>query len=126
MTVAQRGAEALLRFRMDFLLLLPNRARVVVEIDGKHHYGDEQGQVRPERDARMALADRELRLAGYEVYRFGVQSSQMRRSLKRLPASSSKRSLSGFTSDIRPHRTNSSFGATFSFLTTSTRTTPSP
>lgn len=71
-TVLQRGADALLRFRMDFLLLLPNRVRVVVEIDGKHHYGDEEGRARPDRYAEMTLADRELRLAGYEVYRFGA------------------------------------------------------
>lgn len=70
-TIAQRGPEALKRFRMDFLLLLPNRIRVVLEIDGKQHYSDETGRAAPELYARMSLADRELKLAGYEVYHFG-------------------------------------------------------
>jgi hypothetical protein len=37
-TVQARGRDALLRFRMDFLLLLPRGRRVVLEVDGKHHY----------------------------------------------------------------------------------------
>ena len=53
-------------------MLFPNRVRVVLEIDGKHHYGDSEGRVSPRRYAEMAVADRELRLAGYEVYRFGA------------------------------------------------------
>ena len=40
-TVAERGPNALLRFRMDFLLLLPAGARIVVEVDGKYHYADQ-------------------------------------------------------------------------------------
>jgi very-short-patch-repair endonuclease len=71
-TVAERGAEALTRFRMDFLLLLPFDVRIVVEVDGKHHYADAAGRASPERYATMMSADRELRLAGYEVYRFGA------------------------------------------------------
>lgn len=39
-TVKERGPNALLRFRMDFLLLLPHGTRVVIEVDGKHHYAD--------------------------------------------------------------------------------------
>ncbi len=69
-TVKERGADALFRFRMDFLMLLPNRVRVVVEIDGKHHYADED-RASPSKYAAMVAADRELRLAGYEVFRFG-------------------------------------------------------
>lgn len=71
-TVAERGAEALARFRMDFLLLLPHGTRVVVEIDGKQHFADEEGRASPKRYGAMVAADRELRLAGYEVYRFGA------------------------------------------------------
>ena len=56
---------------MNFLLLLPHRRRVVLEIDGVQHYADREGRACPERYAEMVAADRELRLAGYEVYRFG-------------------------------------------------------
>lgn len=65
------GVRPLVRQRMDFLLLLPGRRRVVLEVDGKQHYADANGQASPTRYAEMVRADRELRLAGYEVYRFG-------------------------------------------------------
>lgn len=71
-TVKERGPDALLRFRMDFLLLLPNNVRIVIEVDGKHHYTDTGGRVSVEKYAAMMSADRDLRLAGYEVYRFGA------------------------------------------------------
>lgn len=56
---------------MDFLLLLPGRQRVVIEVDGKHHFSESD---RPSLKiySDMVSADRELRLAGYEVYRFGA------------------------------------------------------
>ncbi|QAB00962.1 MULTISPECIES: AbiJ-related protein [Agrobacterium tumefaciens complex] len=59
------------RQRMDFLLLLPGRQRVVIEVDGKHHFSEGD---RPSLKiyADMVSADRELRLAGYQVYRFGA------------------------------------------------------
>ncbi|WFU14498.1 hypothetical protein [Bradyrhizobium sp. CB3481] len=59
------------RQRMDFLLLLPGRQRVVIEVDGKHHFSEGE---RPSLKvySEMVSADRELRLAGYEVYRFGT------------------------------------------------------
>jgi hypothetical protein len=62
------GVPPLARQRMDFLLLLPGRRRVVLEVDGKHHSAD--GRASPTRYAEMVRADRELRPAGYEVYRF--------------------------------------------------------
>lgn len=70
-TAKARGKDALLRFRMDFLLLLPHGRRVVLEVDGKHHYatGD---RADPDIYARTMRADRELKLSGYEVYRFGA------------------------------------------------------
>lgn len=71
-TVRQRGPEALLRFRMDFLLLLPHKQRIVLEVDGKHHYSNPRGEPDPEAYARNMIADRELKLAGYEVFRFGA------------------------------------------------------
>jgi very-short-patch-repair endonuclease len=67
----QRGPDALLRFRMDFLMLLPNGIRIVIEVDGKHHYSHEDGRADPGRYGSMMSADRDLRLAGYEIFRFG-------------------------------------------------------
>ncbi|PHV32765.1 hypothetical protein P9875_12365 [Janthinobacterium rivuli] len=78
-TVAQRGVHALLNHRMDFLLLLPGGARVVIEVDGVQHYADDNCRADTRRYARLAAGDRELKLAGYEVYRFGgieLQSPQ--------------------------------------------------
>ena len=64
--------QVLTRERTDFLFLLPRRARVVLEIDGKHHY-TEDGSDRssPRKYAQMVRADRQVRLDGYDVYRFG-------------------------------------------------------
>jgi len=59
------------RQRMDFLLLFPRHVRVVVELDGVQHYADDTRGADPVRYARMVREDRRLRLAGYEVYRFG-------------------------------------------------------
>lgn len=70
-TVLQRGKQALLRSRMDFLLLLPGGVRVVIEVDGSHHYATDDGRASSKRYSDMMAADRSLRLAGYEVYRFG-------------------------------------------------------
>lgn len=75
-TVKERGLQALARFRMDFLLLLPANIRVVVEVDGKHHYTDTDGRASVTKYAAMVAADRELRLAGYDVYRFGAAELQ--------------------------------------------------
>jgi hypothetical protein len=71
---------ALHRQRMDFLLLAPDRSRIIIEVDGVQHYGrpnppDEQGRITytavPQQYAEMVAEDRRLRLAGYEIYRFG-------------------------------------------------------
>lgn len=68
---ALRHRLPLPRQRMDFLLLLPGRQRIVLEVDGKHHFAEgEQASLKVY--SEMVLADRELRLAGYEVYRFGA------------------------------------------------------
>ncbi|WP_340375943.1 hypothetical protein U5640_12750 [Streptomyces sp. SS7] len=71
-TVRQRGPEALLRFRMDFLLLMPHGQRIVLEVDGSQHYTRDGGQ-RPDTSkyAEMMAGDRDLKLSGYEVFRFG-------------------------------------------------------
>jgi very-short-patch-repair endonuclease len=71
-TAAQRRTPGPLpRQRMDFLLLLPHRARVVIECDGKQHYAARDGRADSRLYAEMMAQDRDLRLKGYEVYRFG-------------------------------------------------------
>ncbi|MFJ8613582.1 hypothetical protein ACIRH0_41380 [Streptomyces sp. NPDC093675] len=60
----------LARQRMDFLLLLPHRVRVVLEVDGQPHYSV-NGRANPELYAQMVSEDRHLKLSGYDVYRFG-------------------------------------------------------
>lgn len=61
---------------MDFLLLLPHGVRVVIEVDGKHHYAKGNGMADVHRYAQTMAADRDLKLAGYEVYRFGAAELQ--------------------------------------------------
>ena len=63
--------DVLARQRMDFLLLLPDYHRVVIEFDGKQHYSTADGQASPTLYGEMMAEDRRIRLAGYEVYRFG-------------------------------------------------------
>lgn len=70
-TVRMRGKNALLNFRMDFLLLLPHGRRVVLEVDGTHHYSTD-GRADPIVYARTVRGDRDLTLSGYEVFRFGA------------------------------------------------------
>ena len=41
---------------------------MVIEVDGKHHYADANGSADVQRYAQMVKADRELKLAGYEVF----------------------------------------------------------
>lgn len=67
----RRGPAPLARQRMDFLLLLPRRERVVVEVDGVQHYADDEGRADPRLYSEMVAEDRRLRLTGYEVHRFG-------------------------------------------------------
>jgi very-short-patch-repair endonuclease len=55
---------------MDFLLLLSDKTRIVIEIDGKQHYS-EGDRSSPRLYSEMVKEDRALRLKGYEVYRFG-------------------------------------------------------
>ncbi|MGB4092042.1 MAG: hypothetical protein WBK46_08915 [Ruminococcus flavefaciens] len=67
---------------MDFLLLFSESHRVVIEIDGIQHYAFDDKIAIPNRQypiheasvdryASMVAAQREMTLAGYEVYRFG-------------------------------------------------------
>lgn len=72
--------------RMDFLILFSDKDRVIIEIDGKHHYSNKErvfikvdGSYRcvdkdiasPKNYATMMSEDRKLCLRGYEMYRFG-------------------------------------------------------
>ncbi|MFB0631156.1 hypothetical protein [Streptomyces sp. AB3(2024)] len=68
------------RQRMDFLMLLPDGSRVVIEIDGAQHYSREERLAEgvrkiasPQLYGEMMAADRDLRLSGYELYRFGAR-----------------------------------------------------
>ncbi|PRG41446.1 hypothetical protein C6T68_05405 [Burkholderia multivorans] len=77
-TRRQRGDEPFLaRQRMDFLLMLEQGVRIVIEIDGRQHYAVQDPSVpdrfiaNAQRYAEMVAEDRRLRLMGYEVYRFG-------------------------------------------------------
>lgn len=66
----QRGEGAYLNQRMDFLMLLPGLRRVVLEVDGRQHYATSAGKPSPRIYSFTTRGDRDLRLSGYEVYRF--------------------------------------------------------
>lgn len=65
-----KGEVRVSRQRMDFLMLLPCNIRVVLEVDGKQHYS-EGDKSSPKLYSEMVAEDRELKLKGYEVFRFG-------------------------------------------------------
>lgn len=71
-TVRERGAHALLRFRMDFLLLMAHGQRVVLEVDGARHFTSPDGRPDSNKYADNMRGDRDLKLSGYEVFRFGA------------------------------------------------------
>ncbi|MFI1703040.1 AbiJ-related protein [Streptomyces griseoruber] len=71
-TIQQRRERAQQHIRMDFLLLMPGRKRVVLEVDGSQHFTENRGTVpSPRKYAETMAGDRELKLLGYHVYRFG-------------------------------------------------------
>lgn len=64
----------------DFFMLFSLRGRVIIEIDGKQHYGKQTNvsgyrypiyEADPDKYAQMVRAQRDLSLYGYDVYRFG-------------------------------------------------------
>lgn len=67
----QRNEPILARQRMDFLMLLRDSTRIVIEIDGMQHYSDGSGRASPKLYAEMVAEDRRIKNLGYEVYRFG-------------------------------------------------------
>lgn len=67
---------------MDFLMIVSESRRIVIELDGIQHYADDDEVQLPgrpfpvhiasvDRYASMVSAQRDMTLAGYEVYRFG-------------------------------------------------------
>ncbi len=78
-TKDNRGRKYFEHQRMDFVFILSNDSRIVIEIDGQQHYAEDEEvpgtnhrrYAVPGRYAEMAAAHREMVLSGYEVYRFG-------------------------------------------------------
>ncbi|WP_331728970.1 hypothetical protein OG592_43040 (plasmid) [Streptomyces avidinii] len=82
------GKRPLARQRMDFLLLLDDGRRVVIEVDGAQHYSDkvklkslegaviERSIASPTKYGAMMAADRDLKLDGYELFRVGGKELQ--------------------------------------------------
>lgn len=71
------GERRVPRHRMDFLLLFSHSERIVIEVDGQQHYS-ELNKPSPKMYGEMVSADRDLKLDGYEVYRFGGSELQAR------------------------------------------------
>lgn len=71
LTIKQlRGEKRLIHQRMDFLMLISDRDRIVIELDGKQHYSN--GDISsPKKYSEMVAADRKLTLNGYKIFRFG-------------------------------------------------------
>lgn len=69
-TQKERGYKLFEHQKMDFLMVISHRNRVVIEIDGKQHYADGD-RASPKLYSEMVKAHREMSLCGYDVYRFG-------------------------------------------------------
>ena len=69
-TQEQRGFKLFEHQKFDFLMIFSHRDRVVIEIDGKQHYANDE-IASPKKYSEMVKAQRELSLYGYDVYRFG-------------------------------------------------------
>lgn len=69
-TQKDRGYKLFEHQKMDFLMIISHRNRVVIEIDGKQHYADGD-RASPKLYSEMVRAHREMSLCGYDVYRFG-------------------------------------------------------
>ncbi|MEJ1110901.1 MULTISPECIES: hypothetical protein [unclassified Kribbella] len=74
-TKERRGSDGLLTQRMDFLMLPRGHRRIVLEVDGAQHYSA-LGRPSPAVYAETTRGDRDLRLSGYEVYRFSGHELQ--------------------------------------------------
>lgn len=63
------GERQISRQQVDFLLLLSDQDRIVIEVDSKQRYSQEN-QTSPKLYSEIVSEDRRMRLLGYEVYRF--------------------------------------------------------
>lgn len=78
-TQDQRGLKIFEHQKMDFIMIITPSQRVVIEVDGKQHYSEDEMVPgtnhkyfsSPKRYSEMMKAHREMSLAGYDVYRFG-------------------------------------------------------
>ena len=96
----ERSKPVLVRQRMDFLILLANAARIVIEIDGIQHYSDDNGRASPSRYAEMVAEDRRIRNLGYEVYRFGGAEIVARNGEKFVPLDTAKETITSFFQEL--------------------------
>lgn len=65
-----KGQSRLLNQRMDFLMLIKGH-RIIIELDGEQHYSDDKKVASPKKYADLVKYDREMKLLGYDVFRFG-------------------------------------------------------
>lgn len=78
-TQDQRGLKIFEHQKMDFIMIITPSQRVVIEIDGKQHYSEDEVvpgtnykyYSSPKRYSEMMKAHREMSLTGYDVFRFG-------------------------------------------------------
>lgn len=70
------GKPALDRQRLDFLMYLPGRRKVIIEVDGIYHISKGDGRACLETYSKGLAADRGLMAKGYAVYRFGANEIQ--------------------------------------------------
>ncbi len=79
-----RNGQIYVHQRMDFLLLISNSRRAVIEIDGKQHYSVDD-KASPKLYSKMVEDDRKLKLYGYDIFRFGgfefVNTSQIKKKI---------------------------------------------
>ena len=67
----ERVKPILFRQRLDFIMLLRNSTRIIIEIDGVQHYSDNTGKANTQLYGEMVAEDRRIKGLGYEVFRFG-------------------------------------------------------
>jgi len=70
------GKPALDRQRLDFLMYLPGRRKVIIEVDGIYHISKGDGRACLETYSKGVAADRGLMAKGYTIYRFGANEIQ--------------------------------------------------
>lgn len=58
------------RQRIDFMMVYKGK-RIIIEIDGKEHYSDENGNVDLKKYSIQTHYDREMKFLGYDIFRFG-------------------------------------------------------